>query len=137
MDSLRRVGWARGAAGLTLCAVAFAAMTVLPAGIRPTAVSLVPILFGLGMLIWLLSGHELMRSRSDLGGVVIELSPLLVRVSSAMMALMFIALGFEVAPASPVVGPAFAVVAVAAATSVLSLVIGAVPQTHTWGRRNP
>ena len=57
--------------------VAFAILTVLPAGIHPMAVSLLGILTGLGILIWLLTGYEWIRSRSTLGGVVIQLSPLL------------------------------------------------------------
>ncbi len=136
MNSLRRNGWARRAGVLVLLAVFSAALIFVPTAFHLMAVSLVAILTGLGMLIWLLTGRELMRSRSNLGEVMIEFSPLLTRLSSAMMALMLMGLGFEVAPASPVVGPAFALVAVAAATSVLCLVIGAVPQTRTWGRRN-
>ena len=117
--------------------VAFAIVTVLPAGIQPMAVSLLGILTGLGILIWLLTGHEWIRSRSTLGGVVIQLSPLLTRIASAMAALSLIALGLAIAPESQIQGSAFGVGAAAAALSVVCLVLGAVPQTHTWGRRNP
>ena len=116
--------------------VAFAILTVLPAGIHPMAVSLLGILTGLGILIWLLTGYEWIRSRSTLGGVVIQLSPLLTRIASAMVALMLVALAFAIAPDSNLDGLAGGVGSAAAAIMVLCLVIGAVPQTQTWGRRN-
>lgn len=111
-------------------------LQIIPGDLRLLVMFVVGILVGLGMLAWLLTGHELMRIRSRLGGVAVQFSPLLTRVASAMMALMLMVLSVLIFPDSPLQGPASLVGVVAALAFMLCIIIGAAPQTHGWGRRN-
>jgi hypothetical protein len=135
MALLRNVGWARGIGTLVLLAI-FVLANVMGGQLQQLAVFLVGILLGLGMIIWLLTGHELMRSRQRIGARHVELSPLLTRVASAMMALEAMTLGVLTLPTVPLEGPVLVVGVTAPVACLLCIVLGAIPETHGWGRRN-